>query len=121
MKQIMDLTLSQQRSHSESLPKDDCARSNETRTEEEKEKLSALRRKTNAQLIEAIRMDSKMMSLRFSDFLTKENNIYTKFAKERERNQMLQDELRRYESAGAYTPESGRAGHSEERAAAQDG
>ena len=51
-------------------------------------------------------MDSRMMHIRFTDFLAKENNIYTRLAKERERNQMLQAELHGYEMAGNSSPES---------------
>lgn len=64
--------------------------------------------------MEAIRMDSRMMHIRFTDFLSKENNIYTRFAKERERNQMLQAELRSYEMAGGGSPESRRLGQTRE-------
>ena len=39
--------------------------------------------------MEMIRMDAKMMNLRQSDLLSKENNIYLMLAKEREKNQML--------------------------------
>lgn len=55
-------------------------------------------------------MDSRMMHIRFTDFLSKENNIYTRLAKERERNQMLQAELHGYEMAGNSSPESRRLG-----------
>lgn len=53
------------------------------------EKLHDLRNKSNLQLMEAIRMDAKMMNLRYNDILQKENNIYLMLAKEREKNQML--------------------------------
>ena len=48
----------------------------------------------------------KEVGIRFTDFLSKENNIYTRLAKERERNQMLQAELHGYETAGNSSPES---------------
>ena len=62
------------------------------------EKLQELKSKSNLQLMEAIRMDAKMMSFRYKDILSKENNIYLLLAKEREKNQMLQEELDRVEA-----------------------
>ena len=79
-------------------------------SEDDNELLQALKKKSNLQLIEAIRMDSRMMHIRFTDFLSKENNIYTRLAKERERNQMLQAELHGYEMAENSSPESRRLG-----------
>jgi hypothetical protein len=36
--------------------------------------------------MEAIQMDGKMMELRFADMQSKENNIYTMFIQEKEKN-----------------------------------
>jgi len=38
-----------------------------------------------------------MMAVRFQDFLTREKNIYTQLAKEKEKNQILEEELKRFE------------------------
>jgi len=38
------------------------------------------------------------MLLRFNEFLNRENNVYLMLAKEKEKNQMLQNELLRYEN-----------------------
>lgn len=54
--------------------------------QERDRKLQELRSKSNLQLMESIRMDAKMMNLRFNDILSKENNIYLMLAKEREKN-----------------------------------
>ena len=43
-------------------------------------------------------MDFKLIQIRFNDFLTRENNIYSMLAKERERNEVLQEELQKYEN-----------------------
>jgi hypothetical protein len=66
-----------------------------------KEKLDSLKKKSNLQLIEALRMDSKMMQIRFQEFMNRENSIYNLYAKERERNEMLQNELLKYENSGS--------------------
>lgn len=108
MRQIMDLSMSQQRNSAQRARKPGSDPSDDPASGEDSERLLALRRKSNLQLIESIRMDSKMMSIRFASILAKENNIYTRFAKERERNQMLQAELHTYESAAGNTPESAR-------------
>ena len=73
-------------------------------------KLRELKSKSNLQLMEAIRMDARMMSLRFNDILSKENNIYLMLAKEREKNQMLQAELKKAEAAIFPEPEEPKAG-----------
>jgi hypothetical protein len=44
--------------------------------EKQKEVLENLKKKSNLQLIESVRMDFKMIQIRFNDFLTRENNIY---------------------------------------------
>ena len=106
MRQIMDLSMSQQRNSAQRAHKPGNDPSDDPISGADSERLLALRRKSNLQLIESIRMDSKMMNIRFADFLTKENNIYTRLAKERERNQMLQVELHAYESAAGHSPES---------------
>lgn len=53
------------------------------------QRLYELKVKSNLQLIEAIRMDARMMHLRLNDILSKENNIYLMLAKEKEKNAML--------------------------------
>ena len=55
--------------------------------------MDSLRNKSNLQLMEMIRMDAKMMKLRQSDLLSKENNIYLMLAREREKNHMLQADI----------------------------
>ena len=108
----MDLSMSQQRNSAQRAHKPSDDPSDDPIPGADSERLQALRRKSNLQLIESIRMDSKMMNIRFADFLTKENNIYTRLAKERERNQMLQAELHAYESAAGHSP--GSAGRDQE-------
>lgn len=111
MRQIMDLSMSQQRNSAQRARRPGEDLSDEPMSGADSERLLALRRKSNLQLIESIRMDSRMMNIRFADFLAKENNIYTRLAKERERNQMLQAELHAYESAAGHhthSPESAR-------------
>jgi hypothetical protein len=61
--------------------------------------MNGLKKKSNLQLIEALRMDSKMMQIRFQEFLSRESSIYNLYAKERERNEMLQNELLKYENS----------------------
>ena len=46
-------------------------------------------------------MDFKLIQIRFKDFLSRENNIYQQLAKERERNELLQNELMRFENQAA--------------------
>jgi hypothetical protein len=43
-------------------------------------KIESLKKKTNLQLIEAVRLDAQMIEMRFSDFFSNENNVYTKLA-----------------------------------------
>mgnify|MGYP000441995455 CR=1 FL=1 len=57
--------------------------------DKQKNLLESLRKKSNLQLIESVRMDFKLIQIRFNDFLTRENNIYSLLAKERERNDLL--------------------------------
>ena len=52
-------------------------------------------------------MDFKMIQIRFNDFLNRENNIYQQLAKERERNELLQNELMKYENGGGVNSDSG--------------
>jgi hypothetical protein len=55
------------------------------------------RTKTNVQLIDSIRMESQMMAMRFKDYQNREENIYTRFIKERERNMAFEAEFQRLE------------------------
>jgi hypothetical protein len=68
--------------------------------DKQRDLLDSLRKKSNLQLIESVRMDFKLIQIRFNDFLTRENNIYSMLAKERERNELLQNELMKYENGG---------------------
>ena len=72
MKQIMDMSL--QKENQQSLIEG---------------RIYDNRRKTNMQLVDSIRMEGQMMSMRFKDFQKREDNIYTRFVKERERNGIL--------------------------------
>ena len=48
---------------------------------------------SNIELLETIKMDSKMIKLRQIDLMNLENNIYLLLAKEIEKNKILQQEL----------------------------
>ena len=48
---------------------------------------------SNIELLETIKMDSKMIKLRQIDLMNQENNIYLLLAKEIEKNKILQQEL----------------------------
>lgn len=99
MRQIMDLSLREQNSSGKKLTDkralDDF---DEILDEKQKEVARGLKRKSNLQLIDSIRMNGKMMQMRFHDFLDKDSNVYLMLAKEKEKNKMLQSELHRYES-----------------------
>jgi hypothetical protein len=86
----MDLSLREQKSSAKRLHDRSIDLESEDKIDSKtKEKLDLLRKKSNLQLIESLRMDSQMMQIRFSEFLDRENNIYNLYAKERERNEML--------------------------------
>ena len=88
MRQIMDLSLREQKS-SAKRRHDRSLDSEEVLDSQTKKLLEGLKKKSNLQLIETLRMDSKMMQIRFDEFMSREGNIYNLYAKERERNEML--------------------------------
>ena len=99
MRQIMDLSLREQNSSGKKgTDKRALHDSDEILDEKQKEVAHGLKNKSNLQLIDSIRMNGKMMQMRFHDFLDKDSNVYLMLAKEKEKNKMLQSELHRYES-----------------------
>ena len=99
MRQIMDLSLREQNSSGKKVGgKRSLDDSDEILDEKQKQVFNELRKKSNLQLIDSIRMNGKMMQMRFHDFLDKDSNVYLMLAKEKEKNKMLQSELHRYES-----------------------